>query len=665
MKLSVASSNEHLAELRLDSLKILQLCTLCISEGDLVACNALDIETRCRRANAFLPCEDVMLTFAVSSPGKFSGLSKWRCALFAMDSQTSLKRSRPSDDLTAEVRAKRSAFLGSLTKPVSPPHKGKSSPVHGERTHRCRDQLSASKPISSPQDVAGDVSMSANHATHASQKVLTSPFQLMKVTGLPAQDNIDTVSLHDVLGDPLIKQAWIFNFCFDINWTMQHFDQDVRDLVDVKIVHGSWRKEDGNRLTIQEHLKNWKNVQEIQAYMPDAFGTHHSKMIILFKHDDTAQVIIHTANMLEQDWEHMTQAVWRSPLLPLLQDPAKAEEELARIGSGARFKHDLLRYTKAYGSKLKLLTEQLTKHDFSEVKAALLASVPSFQQGSDPPLEAWGHLALRNVLASRFRKSNKPTTSTQPQHLVSQVSSIARLPATWLDETIYTAATPPPVSGKLQVKPPTTSIIYPTPSDMRNALTGYATGGSIHTKVQSTAQQKQVTLLRPQFNRWGAQSSNSSTQARRHNIPPHIKTYICYNSKSTSSNPTPDIDWALVTSANLSTQAWGTAPKLPKGVKDPDQAVVHIQSFEIGVLVWPELFLDEHDDEGKKARMVPVFGKDMPEIQQTLSSADAHEVFIGMRMPYDLPLTPYAADEMPWSPGATYIEPDRFGRTWG
>lgn len=31
----------------------------------------------------------------------------------------------------------------------------------------------------------------------------------------------------------------------------------------------------------------------------EIFGTHHPKMMILFRHDDTAQIIIHTANMID------------------------------------------------------------------------------------------------------------------------------------------------------------------------------------------------------------------------------------------------------------------------------------------------------------------------------------------------------------------------------
>ena len=41
-----------------------------------------------------------------------------------------------------------------------------------------------------------------------------------------------------------------------------------------------------------------------------------------------------------------------------------------------------------------------------------------------------------------------------------------------------------------------------------------------------------------------------------------------------------------------------------------------------------------------------------------------HLTIIGLRMPYDLPLTPYGPDDEVWSARASYAEPDAFGRTW-
>lgn len=40
---------------------------------------------------------------------------------------------------------------------------------------------------------------------------------------------------------------------------------------------------------LQEACSRFPNVEPIVAYMPERFGTHHSKMMILLRHDDLAQ----------------------------------------------------------------------------------------------------------------------------------------------------------------------------------------------------------------------------------------------------------------------------------------------------------------------------------------------------------------------------------------
>jgi tyrosyl-DNA phosphodiesterase 1 len=97
----------------------------------------------------------------------------------------------------------------------------------------------------------------------------------------------------------------------------------------------------------------------------------------------------------------------------------------------------------------------------------------------------------------------------------------------------------------------------------------------------------------------------------------------------------------LVTSANLSKQAWGEATN--------SAGEVRVCSYEIGVMVWPRLF-------GENATMVPTFKSDTPSEGKT-----SDEVLVGARMPYDLPLVPYAKDDLPWCATGSYAEPDWLG----
>lgn len=47
-----------------------------------------------------------------------------------------------------------------------------------------------------------------------------SPIHLSNVNGLPAASNVDTISLKDILGDPLIKECWFFNYLYDVDFML-------------------------------------------------------------------------------------------------------------------------------------------------------------------------------------------------------------------------------------------------------------------------------------------------------------------------------------------------------------------------------------------------------------------------------------------------------------
>jgi tyrosyl-DNA phosphodiesterase-1 len=438
----------------------------------------------------------------------------------------------------------------------------------------------------------------------------------------------------------------------------------------------------------QEAAEPYANVELKTAYIPDPFGTHHSKMLILFRHDDLAQVVIHTANMIERDWRNMTQAVWRSPLLPLKRQTgtslsSRTETQSHPIGCGERFKTDLLRYLDMYEKRLKGLTQQLLNYDFSSIRAAFIGSAPSRQKpvASKPSTEtSFGWLGLGEILSTVPVHHAKPAVS--PPGIIVQISSIATLGQNpnWLSHfqsilSRYTLVTSLPssdtaaffkkASSKSKTTPkelePTLNIIFPTPHEIRTSLDGYGSGGSIHTKIQSAAQQKQLEYLRPLLCHWKYSTPDAVTQqeskpprreAYRGPAAPHIKTYIRFSDANRSS-----IDWAMVTSANLSKQAWGEM--------ENKKGEVWIQSWETGVVVWPALYGDPD-----KTTMVPVFGKDVPTFHDVVkidgeegAREDRNKV-IGLRMPYDLPLTPYLEDEVPWCATLPQNEPDWMGRTW-
>lgn len=451
-------------------------------------------------------------------------------------------------------------------------------------------------------------------------------------------------------------------------------------------------------------------------------------MLVVFRHDDHAQIIIHTANMISKDWTNMTQAVWRSPLLSPSPRPLKVGPYA--IGSGLRFHIDLRNYLLAYEKKLQRLVDRLALYDFSVIRAAFLGSIPSRQSLNEakPSLQtSFGWLGLQQVLNSvpiRLRGEHQKRS-----HIIMQVSSIATLGAapTWLSHFESVLSRLRNSQQLFNTLRPRFNIIFPTAEEVRTSLDGYESGQSIHVKFQSAQQQKQLQYMHPLLCHWKSPSppaaSNNATElqglAQRGSAAPHIKTYIRFSDQTHSS-----IDWALVTSANLSKQAWGDVVN--------KQGEVRVQSYETGVLVWPELFRDASAGEACEVEMVPTFGKDMPDIESTPTvqpsaqrlrgSIGAEEaevektkddgrapvdsdndetedeiedeteddteeylrqnraalskgkekaitqkqkrIAVGLRMPYDLPLSSYGAEDVPWCATQAYTEPDWKGRAW-
>ncbi|KAI0204875.1 tyrosyl-DNA phosphodiesterase [Astrocystis sublimbata] len=488
-----------------------------------------------------------------------------------------------------------------------------------------------------------------------------SPFRLTTIRDLSDLDNVGAVSLNDLIGDPLIAELWDFNYLHDVDFLMGHLDEDTRALTKVHIVHGFWKRDDPNRLLLQEQAEQHGNVTLHTAYMPEMFGTHHSKMLVLIRDDETAQVIIHTANMIAKDWTNMTNGIWAPPLLPKLQEPIEGLGTYGAPGSGTRFKFDLLSYLRAYNKGRNVcvsLVEQLTMYNFSTIRGALIASVPGRHNVEhEPETTRWGWQALKEALKT-------VPTQAGTSEIVLQVSSIATLGGNdaWLQKTLFDslsisqdAVQQPSSSGSPQAPRLAFKIVFPTRDEIARSLDGYASGGSIHTKIQSIAQTKQLQYLRPIFHHWAndsrdgvlASTSVSETdsatrkEAGRKRAAPHIKTYIRYGEKS--------IDWAMLTSANISKQAWGEATN--------KAGEARVASWEIGVLVWPEVLTGDAE-----AKMVGTFKTN--DTGQGGRNGDEGSPVVGLRIPYDLPLQRYGDSEMPWVATMRYTEPDWMGQTW-
>lgn len=153
------------------------------------------------------------------------------------------KRAKPTNGLSEPGTAAPGngrASLASLHRSISPParsspHESQAAAQNGDDTHgenKGREQATT-KP-----------------------RLLPSPFKLTHIRDLPDRRGLNhgAVKLSDILGDPMIKECWQFNYLFDVDFLMSQFDEDVRNLVKVKVVHGSWKREADNRIRIEVNL---------------------------------------------------------------------------------------------------------------------------------------------------------------------------------------------------------------------------------------------------------------------------------------------------------------------------------------------------------------------------------------------------------------------------
>ncbi|XP_075007403.1 tyrosyl-DNA phosphodiesterase 1 isoform X1 [Calonectris borealis] len=443
-------------------------------------------------------------------------------------------------------------------------------------------------------------------------------FFLTKVRGIKQSYNSGALHIKDILSPlfgTLISSAQ-FNYCIDVEWLVRQYPQEFRKKP-LLIIHGEKRE---SKAELLAQARPYENISFCQAKLDIAFGTHHTKMMLLL-YEEGLRVVIHTSNLIADDWHQKTQGIWLSPLYPRLpQGTTGSAGE-----SETNFKSDLISYLMAYNSPaLKEWIDLIQEHDLSETRVYLLGSTPGRYQGSDK--EKWGHLRLRKLL--KEHSSSIPAQESWP--VVGQFSSIGSMGADgskWLcsefQESLVAASSS--VTNFLKCDVPV-HLVYPTVNNVRQSLEGYPAGGSLPYSIQTA--QKQL-WLHSYFHKWSAEISGRS------HAMPHIKTYM---------RPSPDfqkIAWFLVTSANLSKAAWGALEK--------NGTQLMIRSYELGVLFLPSAF-------GLDKGYFHVRRKMLSE------SNDSATYF---PVPYDLPPEQYGSKDQPWIWNIPYTNaPDTHGNMW-
>ncbi|XP_023285395.1 tyrosyl-DNA phosphodiesterase 1 [Seriola lalandi dorsalis] len=500
-----------------------------------------------------------------------------------------------SDEEDGDVRS-----LSNLPKKAPPSPKAKKPKVENERPPSPHGRLYY---IDEPDDFF-ESSIPCLNDTYR--------FYLNKVTGLDRKYNSGALHIRDILS-PLfgtLKESVQFNYCFDIAWMVKQYPSEFRDRP-VLIVHGDKREAKARLL---QQAQPFPHVRFCQAKLDIAFGTHHTKMMLLW-YEEGFRVIILTSNLIRADWYQKTQGMWMSPLFPRLPKGGSATAG----ESPTFFKRDLLEYLGSYRApELEEWIQRIKEHDLSETRVYLIGSTPGRYVGSD--MERWGHLRLRKLLYEH----TEPIPGEERWPVIGQFSSIGSMgldKTKWLAGEFQRTLT---TLGKSSLRSdPLVHLVYPSVEDVRTSLEGYPAGGSLPYSIQTA--QKQL-WLHSYFHRWKA-----NTTGRSHAMP-HIKTYMRTSPDFTQ------LAWFLVTSANLSKAAWGALEK--------NNTQVMVRSYELGVLYVPSAF---------DMKTFPVHKNPFP-----VSSSS-----FGFPVPFDLPPTCYSPKDQPWIWNIPYSQaPDTHGNIW-
>lgn len=321
-------------------------------------------------------------------------------------------------------------------------------------------------------------------------------------------------------------------------------------------------------------------------------------MIVFY--ESGVRLCIGTANLVPGDWLFKSQMFW------IRDFPKKSIQ-----GQGpCPFETDLLEYLQRVGF---LDYTQLNSYDFSSANCHLIASVPGYHKHSD--FTKFGLKKVGKVLTGSTKFTWDPNKT-----LTAQFSSLGSLDEPWLVHQFARC-----LGGSKDIR-----LIFPTVESVRSSLEGYQAGGSI---PASTKNMK--SFIRSRLYHW-----NPENRAM-----PHLKTYALGIDS--------DMQWFMLSSANLSRAAWGTEQK--------NGTQFMTRSYELGVLfIKGESSSSSNTgfyccltDEGK----TPIW----------CGSYDTSTLKSGVHsipLPYSLGAKKYTNNDQPWIWDAKYSIPDIHGNLW-
>lgn len=443
-----------------------------------------------------------------------------------------------------------------------------------------------------------------NSSSMASKLEKNAPYnifftQVPKAVETMNKDN--TITFTDLLCPSLgeLKASLQFNFMIDVMWLIEQYQARGVHKLPLTVLYGYEFPD------MEKYMSKFlPNVTYHLVKMKDPFGTHHSKMGLYAYADGSLRVVVSTANLYYEDWNHYNQGLWVSPTCTTL--PAGSSERDGE--SPTNFKSTLLKYLETYNlACLKGWIEHVKKTDFSQIKVFLVTSVP----GKHYPHSDGSHIhRVTNILSKHCTLPTKTTPQSEGplawciNAQASTIGSLGKTPAEWLRSVLLRTLSCHKQGQPTANSQATINIIYPTVDNVMKSYFGAEGGGCLPYAKNINEKQK---WLKDYLHEWRADVTH------RTRVMPHIKTYCRVSPCLTK------LAWFLLTSANISKAAWG-------GNIQRDSAV-YVRSNEVGVMFMPSLFDEDYFVIRKEC--VPEGGRVFPFI-------------------YDMPLMSYKPEDYPW-----------------
>lgn len=407
----------------------------------------------------------------------------------------------------------------------------------------------------------------------------------------------NAITFSDILCPSLgkLKCSLQINFMIDVMWLLEQYKTKNLHTKPLTVLYGDdWPD-------MEEYMDRFcPNVKYHRVKLKDPFGVHHSKVGLYMYEDNSLRVVVSTANLYYEDWNHYNQGLWLSDKCPVLSDDSNNNGE-----SPTGFKKSLSTYLKEY--KLPILKEWIDyvqKADFSNIKVFLVTSTP----GKKYPDDAGCHVHTVTKLLKKHCFIPPKTTSESESPSAwgvfaqsSSIGSMGKSPAEWLRSVILRTLAVHKNASVTTNPQASLNMVYPSVDNVMNGYFGPQSGGCLPYSKATHEKQK---WLQEYMHQWIA---NNLSRSR---AMPHIKSY-CRVSPCLKK-----LAYFLLTSANLSKSAWG-------GNIQKDQSA-YVRSYEAGVLFLPDQF-----------------NETFFEISQTLESQNENK----FPFMYDLPLTPYKSSD--------------------